>query len=419
MSSRERIRCAIRHRQPDRIPVDLGATLATGIHGGTYSRLKEALGIPAGEVRINEPSQFLAEMEDTVRAALHVDTFGLFPPRTMFGFRNENWKPFTLPDGTIVQVSGHMQWDVLDGGDIVQYPQGDRGAPPSARMPQGGSFFDTIVRQEPIVEEELDPREFARQTFYLYTDEECRWLEETSRRVYESTDLSIVGSYLGASFSRLTEIMGPYIRFPKGIRSPEEWYASLLVRRDYIREIHELQYEIGMKNLTMYRQAVGDRLDVVLMSGTDFGTQNGPLFGRDIYRELFKPYHTGMNRWVHENTPWKTFYHTCGSIRDLLDDFHEAGIDILNPVQISAAGMDPRHLKSDYGEKFVFWGGGIDTQRVLPFESEENVRSHVRELLEIFAPGGGFVFSTVHNIQDKVPVANVKAVFDEVDRFRL
>jgi uroporphyrinogen-III decarboxylase len=142
------------------------------------------------------------------------------------------------------------------------------------------------------------------------------------------------------------------------------------------------------------------------------------LFSADLYRELFKPLHEKMNRWVHENTDWKTFYHTCGSIRELLDDFHEAGIDILNPVQVTAAGMDPRFLKDRYGSKFVFWGGGVDTQKVLSFESEENVRGNVRDLLKIFAPGGGFVFSAIHNIQDKVPVGNVLAVFDEVDRFR-
>ena len=418
MTSRERVRRAIHHQQPDRVPVDLGGTLATGIHGGTYSRLRRALGLPVGEVRINEPSQFLAEVDDDIKQALQVDTFGLFPPRTMFGFRNERWKPFILPDGITVQVSGHMQWDVLESGDIVQHPQGDRSAPPSARMPQGGSFFDTIVRQEPIVEEELDPREFARQTFSLYTDEDCRYLEETARWV--STERTIRSSAVswGPPSPGSRRSWAPTSRTRRGIRNPEEWYASLLIRRDYIREIHRLQYEIGMKNLAMYRQAVGDRVDVILMSGTDFGTQNGLLFGVDVYRELFKPLHTAMNRWVHENTPWKTLYHTCGSIRDLLDDFHEAGIDILNPVQISAAGMDPRSLKERYGSKFIFWGGGIDTQQVLPFETEERVRAHVREQLATFAPGGGYVFATVHNIQDKVPIGNVRAAFDEVGRFR-
>ena len=267
------------------------------------------------------------------------------------------------------------------------------------------------------MEEELDPKVFADQTFRLYTDEELRDLETTSKFVYENTGSSLVGGFLGASFSRMTETMGPYILEPKGIRDPEEWFVSLLTRKDYVRDIHSYQFEIGMKNLELYRQAVDDRLDVIVMSGTDFGMQSGPLIGVEIYRELFKDLHRKMNDWVHANTKWKTFYHSCGSVWEFLDDFHEAGIDILNPVQISAANMDPAALKAKYGKKFVFWGGGVDTQKVLPFETPENVRAHVRKLLEIFAPGGGYVFSTVHNIQDKVPIENVLAVYDEIKRF--
>jgi uroporphyrinogen-III decarboxylase len=367
--------------------------------------------------KINEPFQFLAEIEVPVKKALNIDTFGLFPPKTMFGYKNENWKPFTLSDGTTVHVSGHMQWDVLENGDVVQYPQGNRSALPSGKMPKGGSFFDAIVRQDPIVEERLDPKEFAEQTFHLYTDGELSELEKASKSAFENTDYSLVGSFLGASFSRMTETMGPYILDPKGIRDPEEWFVSLLTRKNYVLEIHNYQYEIGMKNLEMYKQAVGERIDVVVMSGTDFGMQNGPMFGVEVYKELFKPFHKKMNAWVHKNTNWKTFFHTCGSVWDFLDDFHEAEVDILNPVQISAAGMDPTELKKKYGKKFVFWGGGVDTQNVLPFESEANVRAHVRGLLEIFSVDGGYVFSTVHNIQDKVPIENVLAVYDEINRF--
>lgn len=417
MTSRERVRRAINHIQTDRPPIDLGSTLATGIHGSTYAKLKKKLNIDTGEVKIYEPFQFLAEVEESVKKALRVDTIGLHPPQTMFGYKNEHWKPFKLFDGTQVLVSGHMEWDVLDNGDIVLYPRGDRSASPSGKMPKGGSFFDAIIRQEPVVEEELDPKEFAEQTFLLYTDQECRDLEAASEWAFENTDYSVVGSFLGASFSRLTEIMGPYITHPKGIRDPEEWFVSLLTRKDYILAIHNYQYEIGMKNLEMYRQAVGDRIDVILMSGTDFGTQSGPLIHPQTYRELIKPFHKKMNHWVHENTSWKTLIHSCGSITEFLDDFHDVEIDILNPVQVSAAGMDPENLKTRYGDKFVFWGGGIDTQNVLPFQDTENVKKHVRDACTKFSTGGGFVFAAVHNVQDKVPVENVIAAYEEAGRF--
>jgi uroporphyrinogen-III decarboxylase len=185
-----------------------------------------------------------------------------------------------------------------------------------------------------------------------------------------------------------------------------------VLRKGYVQEIYQLQLELQMKNLEMYRQAVGDRIDVVVMSGTDFGSQNGPFISPDAYRELYKPLHKEMNDWVHANTGWKTFFHTCGSLVGLFDDFHEAGIDILNPVQISAAGMDPASLKSGYGDKFVFWGGGIDPQHTLPFGTPEQVREEVARNIRLFGQGGGFVFANVHNIQAGVPVENLVAMFE-------
>jgi uroporphyrinogen-III decarboxylase len=169
-----------------------------------------------------------------------------------------------------------------------------------------------------------------------------------------------------------------------------------------------------MKNLKMYREAVQDRIDIIVMSGTDFGAQNGPFISPNLYREVFKPLHKVMNDWIHENTNWKIFFHTCGSIIDFLDDFVSAGIDILNPVQISAAGMDPDCLKKNYGDKFVFWGGGVDTQKTLPFGTPENVKEEVENNMLTFGKGGGFVFNTVHNIQATVPIDNLVTMFKTV-----
>jgi uroporphyrinogen-III decarboxylase len=185
-----------------------------------------------------------------------------------------------------------------------------------------------------------------------------------------------------------------------------------VTRKEYIRDIFGYQFELQMKNLKLYREAVADRIDVVVMSGTDFGSQNGPFIAPAAYEELYKPLHRAMNDWVHTNTDWKTFFHTCGSIVAYLDDFHEAGVDILNPVQISAAGMNPELLKERYGDKFVFWGGGVDSQGSLSFGTPEQVRDEVRQNIETFKKGGGFVFNNVHNIQATVPVENLLALFE-------
>ena len=418
MTSRERVRRAISHQQPDRAPVDLGSTLVTGIQVGAYARLKSALGITGGVNRVYDPYQMLGQVEEPVKKALGIDTFGIELPTTVFGYRNENWKRFRMFDGTEVEISGHFEFTELPGGDIVQYPKGDRSAPPSGKMPRGGFCFDTIVRQEPIDERTLDPREWVQQTYSLYTEEELRFLEETSRHWYESSDYSLVGNFWGAGFGDIAIVPGPSVLHPKGIRDPEEWYISSLTRKEYIMEIFSLQLELQMKNLAMYQQAVGDRIDVVVMSGTDFGSQKGPFISPASYREVFKPLHTTMNDWVHAHTTWKTFYHTCGSIVAFLDDFGEAGIDILNPVQVSAAGMSPEILKEDYGDQFVFWGGAVDAQHTLAFGTPQEVRSEAEDNLRTFNRGGGFVFNNVHNIQATVPTKNMLALFEAAGSLR-
>jgi hypothetical protein len=416
MTSRERLRKAIHHQQPDRPPLDLGSTLVTGIQASAYARLKKALGIGGGRIRVYDPYQMLAEVEEPVKQALGVDTVGIQLPTTMFGYRNENWKPFRMFDGTEVEISGHFEYDVLPGGDIVQYPKGDRSAPPSGHMPKDGYYFDTIVRQEPIDEATLDPKEWVAQSYALYTDEELRYIEETARHWYEDSTYGVVGNFWGAGFGDIAVVPGPGVTHPKGVRDPQEWYMSSLLRADYVKEIFHLQFELQMKNLESYRQAVGNRIDVVVMSGTDFGSQNGPFISPDSYRELFKPLHKAMNDWVHAHTPWKTFYHTCGSVTAYLDDFAEAGIDILNPVQVSAAGMSPEFLKEKYGDQFVFWGGALDAQHTLAFGTAAEVREEAERNIATFGRQGGFVFNNVHNIQATVPTENMVAMLESVRR---
>ncbi len=186
---------------------------------------------------------------------------------------------------------------------------------------------------------------------------------------------------------------------------------------DYVKDVFAFQTEITLKNLELYKQALGDKILVVGISGADFGTQQGELISPDMFREFFAPFYSRMNEWVHKNTAWKTLFHTCGSVVNLLDEFVACGVDILNPVQCSAKGMRPEFLKSKYGGKLVFWGGGIDTQRTLPFGTQAEVRAEVFERLEIFSQNGGYVFNAIHNIQPDTPSANIIAMFDAVREF--
>lgn len=414
LTSRERVRSALNHKETDRVPIDLGSSPVTGIQAVMYRKLKEYLGITGGEIKVYEPYQMLAEVEEPVKKRLSIDTYGVQLPVTLFGYKNERWKPFRMFDGTEVLISGNFEYDVLPSGDIVQYPKGDRSAEPSARMPKDGYYFDAIVRQPPIDEKRLNPKKWVEQTYSLYSEEDLRYLEETSRMYYENTEYSLVGNYWGAGFGDIAIVPGLDVAEPEGVRDPEEWYVSIVTRQSYIRDIFAYQMELGMKNIELYLEAVGDRIDVVTMSGTDFGSQNGPFISPAVYREVWKPLHKRMNDWVHEHTTWKTFYHTCGSIVLFLDDFYEAGVDILNPVQVSAGGMEPEILKKNYGDRFVFWGGAVNPQGTLAFGSPEEVREQTRRNVGIFSKGGGYIFNNVHNIQSTVPVENVMAMFEAV-----
>jgi uroporphyrinogen-III decarboxylase len=285
-------------------------------------------------------------------------------------------------------------------------------------MPKDGFYHDALIRQKPFRDEELKVEDQIEE-YTLLTDEELSYYEQESKRLYEETDYCIVcGEVPGTNLGDISFVPGLSLPDPKGIRDVEEWYVSLLVRQDFVREVFAKMTEIGLKNLKFLYQAVGNRIQVIKISGADFGSQNGLFISKEIYCKLFKPFHKKINDWVHQNTFWKTFIHTCGSIYALLPDLKEAGFDILNPVQISAAEMDPEKLKEEFGKDFTFWGGSIDTQKTLPFGSPEEVKEEVKRLISIFRPGGGFVCAPVHNIQANVPVENVLAFFEVVNQYR-
>jgi hypothetical protein len=413
MNARERVHLAVSHQEADRIPLDLGASAVTGMQVGTVYRLRQALRLdpPGTPVKVVDPYQMLGEIKPDLMEALGVDVVPLESPRTLFGFEKEGWKPWTTFDGTPVLVPEGFNTEPEPSGDILMYPEGDKTAPPSGRMPKGGWYFDTIVRQEPIDDENLTV-EHNLEEFGPISDEDLEHFRREAKRLYEETDRAILANFGGTGFGDIALVPAPWLKRPKGIRDVAEWYMSTAGRRDYVYEVFEHQCDIALANLEKIHRAVGDRVSVLFVTGTDFGMQSGPLISPQSYRELFKPFHRRVNDWVHQHTSWKTFIHSCGSVRAFIEDFIDAGFDILNPVQTSAAGMDPVELKTQFGERITFWGGGVDTQRTLPFGTPEEVRQEVRERIDVLGPGGGFVFNTVHNVQAEVPIENVLAMYE-------
>lgn len=212
-------------------------------------------------------------------------------------------------------------------------------------------------------------------------------------------------------------IPGPNIKHPKGIRDISEWYTAPLMYPDYVEEVFELGAERSIANLKRYWDEFGSDIDCMLICGTDFGTQRGPFMSLDTFREFYLPYYKKINGWIHKNTTWKTLKHSCGGIFDILPLLIESEFDAINPVQCSAVGMEPQKLKDTYGKDILFWGGGVDTQQVLPFGTPEEVRAQVLERLEIFSKDGGYICNTIHNIQAKTPIENVVAMVDAIKEF--
>jgi len=415
MTSRERVMVALEHREPDRIPVDFGSTFVTGMHVSVVAELRRYYGLESKPVRVVDCGQMLGEIDDDLRAVMGVDTTGVFRKTTKFGFPAEDWKPWRMYDGLEVLTPGGFQVSLDENGDTLLHPQGDITAPPCARMPKDGYFFDAIIRQEPIREEELDPQDNLEE-FGPISETELDYLEESARRA-RASGRAVVASFGGTSFGDIALVPGLSLKHPKGIRDVEEWYVSIRTRRQYIHKVFEGQCEIALKNLERIAARVGENVDVVYVCGADFGTQNSQFCSVADFRELWFPYYQRVNDWIHRHTQWKTFKHSCGSVSKFYEAFIECGFDIINPVQCSAAHMEPEYLKATFGDRLAFWGGGVDTQRTLAFGTPSDVRDEVLARCEIFARGGGFVFNSIHNIQARTPVENVVAMIEAVKEF--
>ena len=338
---------------------------------------------------------------------------GVFSLNSMYGFKNENFKEWRTPWGQDVLVAENFEAAPLEKGGIVIYPEGDRNAPPSGHLPDGGYFFDTIIRQEDYDEDELDeldPEENMEE-FGLFSEEE---LEHYERGINEAdkSGLAVTASFSGAALGDIALVPAPFLKHPKGIRDVEEWYISTSIRDDYVDDIFARQVEYALKNLESLYNRVGNKIDTLFLCGTDFGTQNSTFCSPAKFDELWKPHYQKMINWIHTNTEWKVFKHSCGAIFPLIEGLLDSGFDILNPVQVSAAGMDPQLLKDTYGQRAIFWGGGVDTQKTLPFGTPKEVAAEVRKHCEIFGRDGGFIFNTVHNIQALTPTENLVAMFE-------
>lgn len=415
MGYRDDFRDALNHRQPARIPVDFGATPVSGIHVLCMARLREYYGLESRPVIVDDPYQMLGSMEEDLREVMGVTVVGASSPAKMFGLIGSDLKSYRTPWGQEVLVPCDFETVRDAAGNEFIYPQGDRTVPPSGRMAAGSYFFDSIIRQPSIREDELDYRDNVEE-FGPATETDLSFFRREVQRVGRM-DAGVIGRLPGTGLGDIAHVPGPGLKHPRGIRDVAEWYISTVARTDYVHSVFEAQTKIALKNLPLLWDALGDSVDAVFVCGTDFGTQNSQFCSAATFDSLYAPYYKRINDWIHRNTSWKTFKHSCGAVVPLLSRFIKAGFDILNPVQCSAAGMDPAVLKKEFGDRLVFWGGGVDTQHTLPFGTPDEVRDQVLRRCEIFGRDGGFVFGAIHNVQADTPIENVVAMIDAVKAF--
>ena len=379
MTSRQRVLKALNHQIPDRVPIDLGG-FQTGIHKNAYIALLDYLGID-DDVTIMDPVQQLAKPCEQVLQRFSVDI------RYVFAHGPESFK------GTIEhnKREGRLWHDLEDEFGVVWSMADDQQL-----------YMD--ISHHPLAEATI--ADLADYPFPKGNDPtRFTGVREEALRLRQETPYAVS-----------TGIGGVVYEICWYMRGLEQWFIDMIENPSFCEALLDRTLAFWMDYYDGFLAEIGDLVDVVMI-GDDIGGQSGPLFSPDFYRGVVKPRQKKLVQHIKALTSAKIWYHTCGSVIGLIDELIDNGIDILNPVQISAAGMDPRELKSRYGERLAFWGGGIDTQHVLPFASPDEIRRHVRANIEIFKPGGGYVFNNVHNIQAGVPPENIVALFDAAREF--
>lgn len=383
------------------MPLDLGGTFVTSIAATTLHRLRQRLGLEDRPVKVCDAWQMLGEVELDLVERFQLDCLPVEPPVLTMGLPRENWKPWRLMDGTEVLMPGKFDVVISPEGDWLFSPDGDTSLPPVAIMPKDGYYFDNIGYADWHLDWEPPSLESmrARSVDWWVRDEVLENLQRHAALLRNHTDKALI---LGAWGYTGLHYVGSLMDF---------W--CLLARdREYVKELFTISTRAAIQNFSLLWDALGDDVDVIALTGLDFGTQKSEWFSREVFQEVYMPGLRRQFEWIQRHTSWKVFEHSCGSIPNLIPELVDAGLDALNPVQTSAAEMDPRWLKDTFGDRLTFWGGGVETQSTLPFGTPEQVRAEVIERIKIFAPGGGFVYTPVHNIQPNTPPENIITAYE-------
>ena len=393
MTSRERVRAALRRQPVDRIPIDFGGTRCTGISAIAYDRSLKYLGRKE-DIYVYDTMQLLADPSVEMVNRMGGDFLQIHWRCPAWGVPIDKYKPSELPDGTPCLVPEKFA--------PVENEKGDSevvlGGKVYGRRTKGGLYYDVVAKPYEHVEtiEDVDALHFG-----LFSDTDIDFMVENAKRLYETTDKALILEFGGNFFENSQINFGP-----------EKFFTDLILEKEMLHHFFDRMCDMYIAELKRIMPRLHQYVEVIRM-GEDLGTQVSSQISREMYVEMIKPYHKRLYSFIHEEYPdVKIFLHSCGAIYDLIPELIDAGVDILNPVQISARGMDPQKLKDEFGDKLIFWGGGADMQQTVPKGSVEDIKKEVKSLVDIFAKDGGFVFNQVHNIQADVPPEKVLAIFD-------
>jgi uroporphyrinogen decarboxylase len=390
MSSRERVLTALSHREPDRLPLDLGGTRVTSIHPNILGKLQQRLHIESEPIRVMDVWQMLAWVDRPIVDKLGVDVLPV--PRLVqdFNLRIDTWRPWQVEGIHKVRMPGNFDPLVDNEGSLCLIQDGEVVGKKVTSSPYFDKMLETRMSYIPPIVDSIP--------LFTLNDEELEWRRHWAQTLRSETDKALMGDF-GFNLGR----WGSF----------QEWLYTIGADPGYVRSWYERKIENLIENIKLYAQAVGDNIDIIWLM-EDFGTQKGMMISPKFFKEMIAPYYKQLFGWIRANTSWKIFFHSCGGIYPIIDSLLDCGIDILNPVQTAAAGMDSMRLKTEFGDRLTFWGGGIDTQDVLPFGTPKDVQAQVQERIKIFGKGGGFIFNPIHNIQGDVPVENLLAMYEAV-----
>lgn len=415
MTGRERVLKAIRHQEPDRVPIDLAGMRSTGITAIAYSQLRKYLGIKKGKTLVYDVVQQLAQPDEAILDFVESDVIDI---GRAFLEKERDWKDFCLPDGSPAKIPGYANL-IPDqaGGWLAKSVDGETiGVMPKGTFYLNQTFFPlldwdgkdlSVLDQLPESMEKVTWAAFPTAPWHKpLSAEHLNEIRKKAKHLYETTDYAIMAGFGG----NLLE-WGQYLcRFDQFLLDIAENPRKVEALLDKLVEIH-------LQNLEKFLDAVEGYVQIIQM-GDDLGTQLSTQISPKAYRQIFKPRHRLIFEAVRKRSGFHLFFHSCGAIAELLPDLIEIGVEIINPVQTSARGMNPERLKREFGKDITFWGGGCDTQKILPSRRKEEIEEHVRQRLEIFAEGGGFVFTQVHNIMPNVSPQNIVAMYEAVKKYR-